>query len=91
MTDDSLCLVQAFLARKGTAVFLVSLDHVADMLVCDCPGFGVKGRCKHTRYVEDQLAENDGQFFVPVPEGTDLADLTVRELVLRYSVPVVLS
>lgn len=58
-------LIQVFLAQNegvsGPNIFEVVANKNKD-LECNCPGFVVKGKCKHTTLVAKRIHENDGVY-----------------------------
>ena len=86
-------IVQAFLSRRGLAVFSVSYDVARAELLCDCPGFEARTRCKHVAWVMEQTVNTGGRFNIRVPNHVTLDardPVQYRELVLRYGTPAVL-
>jgi hypothetical protein len=88
-------LIQVFLSQSSTnpgpGIFEVSGDDEQN-LRCTCPGFSVKGTCKHTKYVALAIVENDGVYPIEVSTKASLAETELarqdpdkfREFLLKY-------
>lgn len=83
--------VQVFLSPTG--VYEVQLSASAPDARCNCPTFTLRNSCKHTRYVQQRMAENDGNYAILVPDNIpeEIAEQAnesaekFREFVLKYA------
>ncbi len=88
-------LIQVFLSQKSTnpgpGIFEVSGDDEQN-LRCTCPGFSIKGTCKHTKYVSIAISENDGVYPIEVSTKASMEETAqaretpekFREFLLKY-------
>jgi hypothetical protein len=83
--------VQVFLETAG--VFEVEVDQTNNKKArCTCPAFGNSARCKHVKFVKQQMEQNDGHYSVSIP--VDIPDEEAikamataedfREFILKY-------
>jgi hypothetical protein len=63
-TMSSWQTTQVFLSDTG--VHEVEINLQSARLRCDCPGFGSRETCKHTKFVKTKMLENDGVYPVKV-------------------------
>jgi hypothetical protein len=57
-------LVQVFLSQAqtpGPGIYEVSTDNEGSLL-CTCPGFKGRKICKHTKYVQAKIDNNNGSY-----------------------------
>lgn len=59
--------VQLFLSDDGVAEVQVDSDNHAKVR-CTCPSFQNSARCKHSRYVKNAMAANEGHYAILIPE-----------------------
>lgn len=73
--------IQQFLGSQAgnPGVYTVSIDEVHHSLLCDCPGFGGRGICKHTKYVQARMDENNGIYPMRVLQDATEADRDYAE------------
>jgi hypothetical protein len=88
-------LLQVFLSTSSTnpgpGIFEVYGDEEQN-LKCSCPGFNVKGTCKHTKYVNLRIDENDGVYPVEISTKASVAEAELakndpdkfREFLIKY-------
>lgn len=88
-------LIQVFLSQSSTnpgpGIFEVSGDDEQN-LKCTCPGFSVKGTCKHTKYVYVAIEDNDGVYPIEVSTKASLEETEeakkdpdkFRDFILKY-------
>lgn len=88
-------LIQVFLSASssnpGPGIFEVSGDEEQN-LRCTCPGFSIKGICKHTRYVFERIKLNNGVY--PIEISTKASEVeaslakedpeSFRDFLLKY-------
>jgi len=55
---------QIFLSDTGVHEVQINLDSAR--LRCDCPGFSSRSYCKHTKFVQKRMLENEGVYPVEV-------------------------
>jgi hypothetical protein len=53
--DLFLGLVWPHANSKGTGEYAITLESKG--FTCDCPGFGFRGKCKHTQAINDRIKE----------------------------------
>lgn len=63
---DTWRTVQLFLSLTG--VYEVQLRPNDTTARCNCPSFKIRNSCKHTLFILQRMAENDGQYAILVPE-----------------------
>jgi hypothetical protein len=68
--DISWRTVQLFLEEDGVVEVEVDQDNHSKVR-CTCAGFLRAARCKHTKYVKNHMAENDGHYSVQIPVDID--------------------
>jgi hypothetical protein len=96
--DISWRTVQFFLDDEGVAEVEVDQDSGAKVR-CDCLQFGRMARCKHSKYVKEAMAENEGHYALEIPVHVDdeealvaMVDATAfRTFVMKYGKVVVLE
>lgn len=88
-------LVQLFLSQSssnpGPGIFEVSSDDEQN-LRCTCPGWTVRGVCKHTKYVTNKIKENDGVYPLEISSEASAAEAELakndpkmfREFLVKY-------
>lgn len=57
-------LVQVFLSQSqtpGPGIFEVSANGIGT-LSCTCPGYNVRKSCKHTKFVQTRIDNNNGSY-----------------------------
>jgi hypothetical protein len=57
-------LVQVFLSQSqtpGPGIFEVNANGVGT-LSCTCPGYNVRKSCKHTKFVQNRIDNNNGSY-----------------------------
>jgi len=59
--------VQLFLSEDGVAEVQLDADN-SRKVRCNCKSFMSSARCKHVKFVKDQMAENNGHYAVKIPE-----------------------
>jgi len=83
--------VQVFLSPTG--VYEVQLRPNDTNAQCSCPSYKIRNNCKHTKFVHERMAENDGHYAILVPDDVpeELATAanenaeTFRNFVLKYA------
>jgi hypothetical protein len=84
--------VQIFLEDYG--VVEVEIDQDNNQKVrCTCPTFSKAARCKHTKYVKNVMANNDGHYSIQVKTEVNEADAinamsnadSFRNFVVKYA------
>ena len=58
---------QIFLSETG--VHEVKINLSSSRLRCDCPGYSSRSNCKHTRFINKRMEENDGVYPVEVSKA----------------------
>lgn len=84
-------VVQLFLSSVG--VFEVEIDVVNKDLRCTCPLWAKRSDCKHSRFVSEKLAKNNGQYSIVIPDNVDEDEAVAahedpvkfREFLIKYS------
>lgn len=88
---DAWRTVQIFISPTG--VHEVQLRPDSNEPRCNCATFKIRASCKHTRFIQARMAENDGHYAILVPENVpeELAEAAnadpakFREFVLKYA------
>ncbi len=83
--------VQVFLSPTG--VYEVQLHPANGNPKCNCATYTIRSNCKHTKFVQSRMAENDGHYAILVPDNVpeDLAEAAnsspkeFRAFVLKYA------
>ena len=83
--------VQIFISPTG--VHEVQLRPDSDEPRCNCASYKIRASCKHTKFIQARMAENDGLYAILVPENgpEELAEaanadpIKFREFVLKYA------
>jgi hypothetical protein len=96
--DISWRTVQFFLDDEGVSEVEVDQENNSKVR-CDCLQFNRAARCKHSKYVKEKIAENDGHYALEVPVDVDdeealvaMVDATAfRTFVMKYGKVVVLE
>jgi hypothetical protein len=79
--------------KSSGVISEVSVDAMnSQKMRCTCERFSKLGRCKHTKYLKEQLAKTEGVFNLSIPEDVEEEDALdalgdtdlFRDLVLRY-------
>lgn len=70
-------LLQVFLSYRGNTpgIFEVLVGKEDNELTCTCPGFNVKGECKHVKTVETRIGNNGGLYPFKFLNSVKEADL----------------
>lgn len=60
--EQDVRLLQVFLGKNGTYEVNLKLPSLTDGpdLECNCPGWSVRHRCKHTAYIVERWSADDG-------------------------------
>lgn len=88
---EDLKLVQIFLGHSALGVFEVSVDKEQNYY-CNCPGFKGRGTCKHTKFVDVRIKQNNGTYPLEIStkvskEEADKASKSnesFREFILKF-------
>lgn len=83
--------VQLFLENYGVVEVEVDSEN-SSKARCSCPGFARGGRCKHTKYVKDVMANNDGHYSIQVSVDVNEDDAfraiqdpeSFRDFIVKY-------
>ena len=59
--------VQIFISPTG--VHEVQLRPDSDEPRCNCASYKIRNSCKHTKFIQARMAENDGHYAILVPEN----------------------
>jgi hypothetical protein len=62
--------VQMFLEEDGVAEVEVDQDNNSKVR-CSCPTFSKSARCKHVKYVREQMSTNQGHYSIQIPLDID--------------------
>lgn len=84
-------LVQVFLSPGAPGVFEVSVDRNQNYR-CTCPGFRGRGTCKHTKFVDARVQQNNGTYPLEIStkvtkeeaERAQESSETFREFILKF-------
>jgi hypothetical protein len=79
-------LLQVFLSKNQSSypgVFEVSIDN-SETLFCTCPGYVAKHDCRHTKFVNLRIQENNGTYPLEIsdkatPEDAEKAKVSNEE------------
>jgi len=83
--------VQMFLGDDGISEVEIDAENSAKMR-CSCKSFFKAARCKHTKYVKNQMEDNNGHYAIQVPvdisdeealDAMSSAD-TFREFIIKH-------
>ncbi len=96
--DISWRTVQFFLDNEGVAEVEVDQESGAKVR-CDCLQFSRAARCKHSKYVKEAMAGNEGHYALEIPVGVEDEEAIVamtdakafRDFVMKYGKVVVLE
>lgn len=95
--DSGIRLVQVFLSPRLDGIWHVQLNVPKGRLICDCPRYKASDSCKHVRFVQARLDNNNGQYDLELPielaalaKHRPLTDEECHYLVLHYGKPEVL-
>lgn len=88
---DTWRTVQLFLSLTG--VYEVQLRPNDPTARCNCPSFKIRSQCKHTAFILQRMAENDGQYAILVPEDVPEEEATkatesveaFRSFIIKYA------
>lgn len=88
---DDRKLVQVFLGHSQLGIFEVSVDKDQNYY-CNCPGFKGRGTCKHTKFVDARIQQNNGTYPLEIStrvskEEADKAaksNKSFREFILKF-------
>ena len=92
--DQDTKLIQVFLSQatsSGPNVFEVSTNRDGD-LSCSCPGYRGKSSCKHTKFVQERIDDNDGSYPLEISKRATQDDAdkakesaeAFREFVIKF-------
>jgi hypothetical protein len=90
--DQDVKLIQIFLGASSTpAVFEVSTTQDGD-LICNCPGYRGRRRCKHVQFVQARIDGNNGSYPLEISkratqEEADKAQTSTelfREFIIKF-------
>jgi hypothetical protein len=83
--------VQLFLGSDGVSEVQIDSDN-SSKIRCSCNAFSKTSRCKHSKFVRNQIGNNDGHYAIQVP--VDISDEyammamssaeSFREFILKY-------
>ena len=62
--------VQLFLEDDGVAEVEIDQDNKSKIR-CSCPAFFKAARCKHVKYVREQMSTNQGHYSIQIPLDID--------------------
>lgn len=90
VTDHGWRTVQFFLSPQGVYEAEVNLESSA--LRCNCPGFGSRAFCRHTRWITGQMEKHSGSFPLQVSSRANAHEAkeanaspeAMRTFVLKY-------
>ena len=91
---EELRLIQVFLTQQqtpGPGIFEVSSDK-KDNLYCTCAGFRSRSYCKHVKFVQARIENNNGTYPLEIStkasqedaEKAQQSNSTFREFVIKY-------
>lgn len=98
--QEDIMLFQVFLNDTqvpSPSVFEVGLT-LEDKLVCTCPNYKGRGKCKHVNLVQLRMDMNDGIYEPSLSKNVTEADVALaklstkhnREFLLKFGIPEVL-
>ena len=83
--------VQLFLGDEGVSEVQIDSEN-STKVRCSCNAFSKSARCKHARFVKNQIGNNDGHYSIHVP--LDISDEyaftamssadAFREFIIKY-------
>ena len=87
-------LVQVFLSQTqtpGPGIYEVSTDENA-VLYCTCPGYKGRKTCKHTKYVQAKIDNNNGSYPLEISnrateeeaQEAKLSNDAFRKFIIKY-------
>ena len=90
--DQEMKLIQVFLGDSSTpAIFEVSSTKEGE-LICNCPGYRGRRRCKHVSFVQARIDGNGGSYPLEISkratkEEADLAQTSTelfRDFIIKF-------
>jgi len=83
--------VQLFLDDSGVSEVEIDAEDSRNVK-CTCKAFYKSSRCKHTKYVRNEIENNDGNYAIKVPVDIDddealeamASSETFREFIIKY-------
>ena len=83
--------VQLFLDDSGVSEVEIDAEDSTNVK-CNCKVFFRSSRCKHTKYVRNEIENNDGNYAIKVPVDIDddealeamSSSETFREFIIKY-------
>jgi hypothetical protein len=89
--DIKWCTVQLFLEEYGVAEVEVDQEHNKKVR-CNCPSFSRMARCKHAKYVKENMERNNGHYSIHIPMEVDEKDaiealrdpVLFRDFIIKY-------
>jgi hypothetical protein len=83
--------VQLFLDDSGVSEVEIDAEDATNVK-CSCKYFYKSSRCKHTKYVRNEIENNDGNYAIKVPVDIDddealeamSSSETFREFIIKY-------
>ena len=83
--------VQLFLDDSGISEVEIDAEDSTNVK-CSCKAFFRSSRCKHTKYVRNEIENNDGNYAIKVPVDIDddeameamSSSETFREFIIKY-------
>jgi len=87
-------LVQVFLSQAhtpGPGIYEVTSDSYG-RLFCTCPGFNGRNNCKHTKFVQARIEQNNGSYPLEISKRATqedaikakFSDKDFREFVIKF-------
>lgn len=87
-------LVQVFLSQTqtpGPGIYEVSTDESA-VLYCTCPGYKGRKTCKHTKYVQAKIDNNNGSYPLEISnrateeeaQAAKMSNDAFRKFIIKY-------
>ena len=85
--------VQVFISNQAAGIFEVEIDTNSRDIRCSCPVWKKTMTCKHVKFVDLRMRDNDGHYSIQIPSdipedmAIDASDdaTTFREFVLKYA------
>ena len=83
--------VQLFLDESGVSEVEIDAEDATNVK-CSCKSFYKSSRCIHTKYVRNEIENNDGNYAIKVPVDIDddealeamSSSETFREFIIKY-------
>jgi hypothetical protein len=83
--------VQLFLDDSGVSEVEIDAEDATNVK-CSCKSFYKSSRCKHTKYVRNEIESNDGNYAIKVPVDIDddealeamSSSETFRDFIIKY-------